>query len=295
MDEQAKNNFIKAGRISAEVLEYGKTLIKKGNSLLDATEKIEAKIFEGGAEPAFPAQISCDHIAAHFCPLEGDEMIFDNQLVSLDLGVHIDGAVGDNAYTIDLSGKYSELVKASQKALEEALKTIKIGTKLGEIGKAIQETISSYGFAPVKNLSGHGIDVYSIHAKPTIPNYDNRDNTEVKNGMVFAVEPFATTGAGIVQEAGIPTVFSLERKKPVRSPIAREILKEIETYHGLPFTTRWLTKKFGAKANLGLRELIQAGAIKDYPPLAEINKGIVSQAEHSILVDNDEIIVLTKL
>lgn len=295
MDEQTKKNFIKAGRISAEALEYGKTLIRKGSSLLDATEKIEAKIFEMGGEPAFPVQISCDHIAAHFCPLEDDGTIFDNQLVSLDLGVHIEGAVGDNAYTIDLSGKYAELVKASQKALEEALKTINIGTSLGEIGKAIQETISGCGFAPVKNLSGHGIDVYSIHTKPTIPNYDNRDYTEVKNGMVFAVEPFATTGAGIVQEAGVPTVFSLERKKPVRSPIAREIIKEIENYKGLPFATRWLTKKFGAKANLGLRELLQAGAIKGYPPLVEINKGVVSQAEHSILVDNGEIVVLTKL
>jgi methionine aminopeptidase len=62
----------------------------------------------------------------------------------------------------------------------------------------------------------------------------------------------------------------------------------------LPFAKRWLTKKFGAKTNFALRELLQNNIIKEYKPLADANKGIVSQAEHSILVD-EEVIVLTKL
>lgn len=216
-------------------------------------------------------------------------------MVCLDLGVHVNGAVGDNAYTIDLSGQYRELVNAVQDALDNALKTIKVGVEIREIGKAIQQTITSYGFAPVKNLSGHGLGVYDVHSKPTIPNYDNGDKTEINNGMVFAIEPFATNGAGMVQEAGKPTVFVLEQKRPVRSPVTREVLKEIETYEGLPFALRWLTRKFGPKANFAMRELLQLGVIKDYPPLVEVNKGIVSQAEHSILVDNGEVIILTKL
>ena len=157
MDSQTKQNYIKAGRISAEVLEYGKSLIKKGNSLLDATEKIEAKIFELGGKPAFPVQISCNEIAAHFCPEEDDNTIFEEQVVSLDLGVHVDGAIGDNAYTIDLSGSYLDLVKAAQKALEQALKITNVGTELREIGKTINDTIKSYGYNPVRNLSGHGL------------------------------------------------------------------------------------------------------------------------------------------
>ena len=67
MANQTKQNYIKAGRISAEALEYGKSLIKKGNSLLEATELIEKKIFELGAKPAFPVQFSCNEIAAHYC------------------------------------------------------------------------------------------------------------------------------------------------------------------------------------------------------------------------------------
>ena len=295
MDEQIKNNYIKAGKISAEVLEYGKSLIKKGNSILEATELIEKKIFQLGAKPAFPVQISCNEIAAHFCVEEDDKTLFEEQVVSLDLGVHVDGAIGDNAYTIDLSGKYDDLVKAAQKALEEALKIINLGTELREIGKVINDAIKSYGCNPVRNLSGHGLDLYNIHDKPTIPNIDNGDKTTLKKGMAFAVEPFATTGSGVVQEYGLPTVFMLEHKKPVRSPITREVLTEIAGYEGLPFAKRWLTRKFGAKANFALRELTQLGMVHQFPPLAEVNKGIVTQAEHSVLIDgNGEVVVLTK-
>lgn len=296
MDEEIKNNYIKAGRISAEVLEYGKSLIKKGNSLLETTELIEKKIYELGAKPAFPVQFSCNEIAAHYCADEEDKIIFGEQVVSLDLGVHVDGAIGDNAYTIDLSGKYSDLVKAAQKALEEALKITNVGTELREIGKIINDTISGYGYNPVRNLSGHGLDLYNIHSKPTIPNMDNGDKTKLQKGMAFAVEPFSTTGAGVIAEKGHPTVFMLEQVKPVRSPITREILKEIGSYDGLPFAERWLTSKFGAKANFALRELTQLGMIHQFPPLVEINKGIVAQAEHSVLIDDEgEVIVLTKL
>ncbi|MBI4143383.1 type II methionyl aminopeptidase [Candidatus Woesearchaeota archaeon] len=295
MDSQTKQNYIKAGKISAEALEYGKSLIKKGNSLLDSTEKIEEKIFDLGGKPAFPVQFSCNEIAAHFCAEDDDNTVFDNQVVSLDLGVHINGAIGDNAYTIDLSGKYSELVKAAQKALEEALKIVNVGTELREIGKAINDTVKSYGYAPVRNLSGHGLNLYNIHDKPTIPNIDDGNKTKLQKGMAFAVEPFATTGSGVVGEKGLPTVFMLEHPRNVRSPITREILKEIGNYEGLPFAKRWLTKKFGPKANFALRELSQLGIIHQFPPLVEVSKSIVAQAEHSILIDDEgEVVVLTK-
>ncbi len=296
MKTQVKENYIKAGKISAEVLEHGKSLIKKGSKLVDVTEKIEEKIFELGAKPAFPVQISCNETAAHFCLEKDDDAVFEDQVVSLDLGVHVDGAIGDTAYTIDLSGKYSDLVAAAQKALEEALKIINAGTELRKIGKIIHDTISGYGYNPVRNLSGHGLGLYDIHTKPTIPNFDNGDKTKLEKGMAFAVEPFATTGSGVVHESGIATVFMLEKLKPVRSPITREVLKEIASYENVPFCKRWLENKFGAKANFALRELKQLGMLHEFPPLVEVNKGIVAQAEHSILIDDEgEVIVLTKL
>ena len=294
MEEETIQNYIKAGKISAEALEYGKSLIKKRNSLLDATEKIEKKIFELGGKPAFPVQISCNEIAAHFCAEADDEIIFEDQVVSLDLGVHVNGAIGDNAYTIDLSGKHNDLVKAAQKAMEEALKVVQVGTELREIGRAIQETITGLGFNPVRNLSGHGLDLYNIHTKPNVPNIEDSNRFKIKEGMAFAIEPFSTNGSGVVRELGNATVFMLQNKKPVRNPITRQILEEIESYEGLPFCRRWLVRKFGQKANFALRELSQLEMIHEFPPLVEEKKGIVAQAEHSVLIDNDgKVIVLT--
>jgi methionyl aminopeptidase len=294
MDEKTKQRFIEAGRISAEALEYGKTLIKKGNSLLETVELIEKKIYELGAKPAFPVQISCDHIAAHFCPEQDDSTVFSDQLVCLDLGVHLDGAIGDTAYTIDLSGKHTDVVKAAQHALSEALKIVGPGVPLGKIGKAIQDTIAGYGLSPVRNLSGHGIAPYNIHTSPTVPNCDTHDKAVLNKGQVVAIEPFSTTGLGMVQESGTATVFMLVKKKPVRNPITREVLRKIETYQGLPFCRRWLAKDFGPKANYALRELASLGMIEQFPPLVEVKKGFVAQAEHTVLID-DELIILTKL
>ena len=165
VNEDSYDDWIKAGRIAAETLEHGRSLIKKGKTILEVCDECDKKLYELGAIPAFPSQISCDDIAAHFCPEDSDNTPFDEQVVSLDVGSCVNGAIGDNAVTVDLSGKYTDLVKASRDALDSALKIIQIGTTLGEVGKVIQETIQSHGFAPVRNLSGHGLGRYNIHDK----------------------------------------------------------------------------------------------------------------------------------
>ena len=106
-DEIAK--WRKAGQISAEALKYGKSLIKKGVSLLEVTEKTEEKILSLGGGFAFPVKISCNNIAAHYCAEPNDSIILEDQLCSLDLGAEVDGFIGDTATTVDLSGKYSDL------------------------------------------------------------------------------------------------------------------------------------------------------------------------------------------
>ena len=294
MDKEAIERYTKAGKIAAQVRDYGASLIKKDASMVEILDKIENKIFELGAKPAFPAQISCNHIAAHYCPEEDDNFRFKDELTSLDVGVHVDGYIGDTAKTIDLSGKYGDLIKAAEEALDSALKILKPGITLGEIGRAIQDSIQKYNYAPVRNLSGHGLGRYQIHTKPNIPNFNNNDKTKIEKGMVFAIEPFASTGAGIVQDSGTATVFELIGKKPVRNPVTRQVLKEIESYKGLPFTTRWLTRKFGIKARYALKEMEQLGMLHPHPPLADKDKGMISQAEHSVLIDNDgNVVVLT--
>ncbi len=283
----------KAGQIAAQALEYGAGLIKPGTKLLEVSELVEKKIKELGGKPAFPVQISCDHIAAHYCAEPDDSIVFDKQVACLDVGVHVNGAIGDNATTVDLSGEWAELVKASREALDAAIKVCKIGTPLGEIGKAIHEVITGYGFSPIKNLSGHGLARFNVHDSPTIPNYDNGNTAELEKGRIIAIEPFATNGTGMIYETDRANIFALVNKKPVRNMITRKVLKEIETFEDLPFTTRWLTKKFPlGSVNLALRDLLNHKIIRDYPPLPDKTKGIVTQAEHSLLID-DKVVILT--
>lgn len=230
----------KAGKIAAEALEYSKTLIKPGNYLLEATEKIESRITELGGQLAFPVQISMNDTAAHFCPASDDKTVFKDQIVKVDIGVHIDGWIGDTAMTIDLSQKNEPLVKASRDALNSALKIIRPEIQLREIGRTIHEVITSYGFSPIRNLSGHGLEEYNIHAKPSVPNYDDGNTAKLEENQLIAIEPFATDGAGVVYESSNANVFVLLDRKPVRMPMIRNILNEIDSYNWLPFTPRWL-------------------------------------------------------
>jgi methionyl aminopeptidase len=253
---------------------------------------VEAKIISLGGKPAFPVQLSLNRVAAHYCPDTDEKTAFTDQVAKLDIGVHVEGCIGDAACTVDLSGENKELVEAPKKALEEAIKAIKPGVKVFEVGEAIRNVISSYGFAPVRNLCGHGLEKFDVHAKPSVLNFNNGDASELKEGQVVAIEPFATTGAGIVIETSNPTVFVLKEKKPVRDITTRHILKEIEAFEGLPFAKRWLTKKFPFfKVNFALKQLAQLDAIIQFPPLAEKEKKLVSQAEHSLIVkDKPEIL-----
>jgi methionyl aminopeptidase len=286
----------KAGKIAAEALEYGKSLIKNGANIRDVCDKIDQKIIELGAKPAWPTQIGLDAVAAHSTPESDDDSVFDNNLVCLDVGAHIEGCVGDNALSVDLSGKYGDILKASEEALAAAIKTVKVGATLSEIGAAIQQVIEGYGLTPVKNLSGHGIAPWIIHDKPSIPNYDTGDKRALKGGQIIAIEPFATNGAGMIYESEQGNLFSLINVKPVRSPYAREVMNFIlENYKNLPFTTRWLIRQFGkGKTNLAMNEMMRAGLLHAYPPLVEKQKGMVAVFEKTLYV-GDKVEILTKI
>lgn len=289
----------KAGRIAAECREFGKGLIKKGKVIREVCDKIEEKIMALGGQPAFPVQISLNEVAAHWCPDFDDDLLFDEQLVKLDLGVAVNGWIGDNAVTVDLSGKYGELVAAAEEARGKALDVVKEKgktTTLSDIGKIIETTITAKNFQPVRNLSGHGLGQDIIHQPPTIPNHDSGEDEQLGEGL-FAIEPFSSTGTGLIMESEQEAnIFSLVSQKPIRSVMTRQVLQYImQEYRTLPFTTRWLVKEFGlGKTRLALRELKQKGAIHAYPPLVERAKGIVAQAEHTVLI-TDTVEITTKI
>ena len=280
-------DYFKSGEICKKAREYGITLIKEGTKLWDIAEKIEEKIRELGGECAFPVDVSLNYVAAHDTPKFNDDRILNiSDVVKLDIGVHVNGKVSDTAVTVEVgTNKYEKLIKASEEALDNAIKIIKPGVKLKEIGNLIQKTIQKYGFSPIINLSGHGVDEYEVHSKPIIPNCDNNDNTELKENMVIAIEPFATDGEGKVTEGKPSGIYELISEKNIRNDNARKILNFVkEKYKTLPFCERWIMKEFGNSAKLSLLLLEREGIIKQFNVLPEIKKGQVSQAERTVIV-----------
>ena len=293
MDEKTLKTYLKAGKIAKNALHLGLKKIKPGASVAKILDEVEKYIYEQDAIPAFPAQISINEVAAHYCPTNNEKKIEENQLVKLDVGVCLNGYIADNARTIS-TGANKKIIQASDEALENALKIAKPGTTIGEIGKTIQKTIQKHGFSPIRNLTGHGLGYYEVHVKPTIHNIDTQNKTKLEKNMVIAIEPFATNGAGIVYEQNKATLFTLTNPKPVRSMITRKILKEIKNYKGLPFTSRWLINKFGeGKTRFAIRELRRKEMVTEHPPLIDREKGLVSQSEHTVII-RDEPIITTK-
>ncbi|MEK6835326.1 MAG: type II methionyl aminopeptidase [Nanoarchaeota archaeon] len=289
------DNWEKSGKIAAQALEYGAKLIKINEDVKDVCEKVEAKIIELGGKPAFPVQISINDIAAHFTPQDEIIKFKENDIAKLDVGAHVEGYIGDNAVTIDL-GDNTDLVKASKLALQEAIKIIRPGTKLFEIGKIVEKTITEFGFKPIRNLSGHGIDVYEEHSGFTIPNYNNEDDTELKENQIIAIEPFATDGMGMVQDGKLSGIYKVVNAKQVRNDTTRNMLKFIlQEYNTLPFAKRWLLKKFPSfNVNFALRMLEKDGILHHYSQLSEKSHGLVSQHEFTLLV-KDKPKILTKV
>ena len=278
-----------AGRILSEVRNETAKKVVEGASLLSVAEFAENMIREKGGEIAFPVNISRNEEAAHSTPSFDDKSVFGKDMVKLDIGVHIDGYIADTAVTVDLSGN-PELVKAAESALSEAIKFIHAGVNTKDIGGVIEDTITSSGFKPVINLTGHGLERYVQHAPPSIPNKRLPHGVVLHEGDIIAIEPFATNGGGKIYDAGSAEIFHIISNRPVRHPAARELLLKIEKYRTLPFAKRWL----GDQVDFAMVQLVKAGIIQPYPILKEIKGGLISQAEHTIIVTADGCEVITR-
>jgi len=298
MDDEELKLFRDAGRMASRVREESKRLVMVGESLLDIAETMEQMIAEEGGRPAFPVNISINDIAAHYTPeLESESSLDENDVVKIDLGIEVDGALSDTAYTIDLSGKYDTLVKASEEGLEKAINVIRPGVSVGEVGGTIEETIRKYGFKPIANLAGHMIKSNELHAGVEIPNIRTNDVYAFKEGDIFAVEPFATTGAGYVEDLEQVEIFSVYMPSNVRMRQSRKIVEYVVKNYGmLPFAERWVRKEFTSKllVSAALKELLQNHFLRGYPVLRDAGRGIVSQAEHTVRVTDKGCEVLTK-
>ncbi len=291
LEGEQYENCREAGEILAEVRDEAAERVEVGGSHLELAEWAEGRIRELGGEPAFPVNISVDEEAAHATPSIDDETTFGEEMVNLDIGVHVDGWLADTAVTVDLSG-HDELAEASEAALDAALEVVEAGVTTGEVGAAIGETIDGYGFNPVVNLTGHGLGHWEQHTQPNIPNRAIEGGATLEAGDVVAIEPFATDGSGKVNEGGDEEIFALEREGSVRNRQARQALNQIaEEFRTLPFATRWLDV---SRAAMALRRLQQADVVHGYPVLKEDDGNLVSQKEHTVIVTEDGCEVTTR-
>ena len=256
----------------------------------------EKRILELGGQIAW-AQMAINDVAAHYCPEENDTTTLkESDLVKIDIGVHQDGYIADNAMTVEVGGtdKYKDFIKASQNALKAAIKLCRPGVEIWELGEAQMSEAEKLGFTTVTNLSGHTLEQYKVHGGISIPTFNSKNKTQLEEGMQVAIEPFITDGQGLIKEKGPATVWMVRKDKGVRSPYAKKILEEVKIQNGLPFTTRNLSRKFGrGPTALGLRELQKQGIIAGYPPLAEVTGSMVAQFEHSMIV-KDKPLIYTK-
>ncbi|ASJ03270.1 type II methionyl aminopeptidase [Thermococcus profundus] len=295
MDE--REALIKAGEISRQVKKEVIDMIKPGARLYDIAEFVEKRIEELGGKPAFPCNLSLNEQAAHYTPYKGDETVLkEGDYLKVDLGVHVDGYIADTALTVRVGMEEDDLMDAAKEALENAIATVRAGAKVRDIARAIEETIRGKGFNPIVNLSGHKIERYKLHAGISIPNvYRQADTYELKEGDVFAIEPFATTGAGQVIEVPPALIFMYVKDKPVRMLQARRLLMHIKmNYKTLPFAYRWLQGFMPeGQLKLALAQLDKVGAIYSYPILREVRGGMVAQFEHTVIVEKDGAYVTT--
>lgn len=295
MDYEA---YIEAGKISYEALMSAKALIAPGKKYLEVADAAESYIRGKGFDIAFPVNISINEKAAHYTPTADDRSVFTaNDVVKLDLGARKGTALGDCAVTVDLTGKYSKLLEATEKALDAALGTVKSGVRVCDIGAAVEQVADQAGFQPIMNLGGHEISEEALHGGIFVPNFDNGDPTQLEEGQIVAIEVFLTDGEGMVEDTGDVQIFQKLGPVTARADQTRKVADFIDSrFRTYPFAMRWLVREFGSEFTVkrALSELGSLGDIEAYPVLVERKKGIVAQFEKEVIVRKDGCDVITK-
>jgi len=300
MDKEVYEKYLNAGKIAAKARDIGVNLIKPGKKFIEVAEEVESKILDGGASLSFPVNIAINDLAAHYSPRNDDELVFKRgDVVKLDVGSHIDGYIADTAITFEIeTNKYDKMIKASSDALDFAIDLMRANIDLSEIGKVIEETIKSYGYNSIDNLTGHSLDRYELHSGMSVPSISNTFcRVKPKSGDVIAIEPFATNGFGHVISGKGSNIFILKptiKSKIIRDNKLKVLLSRMRAqFKTLPFAQRWCYN-MSDNIDMSLKKLTYLGLIKNYPQLVEQNGGIVTQKEHTVIVFEDGCEVITE-
>ncbi len=294
MDEEIIMKYKKAGKIASQVLRRIRDYVtpKKKIDLFDIAVRSEKWILELGGKVAFPCNVGLNEVAAHYTPLEHEEVEFREGALKIDVGVHIDGYIADTALTVARGYEFESMARVNEYALSTVLDEIRVGASLGELGGIIEDVITQNGYKVITDLMGHLIDRYNLHAGKNFPNHREWLSDKVRVNEVYAVEPFVTFryGSGHVRSSDAITIYSLSKTKKIKDKKLDKVRKKIMTRFGpLPFTPRWLDDDHEVYT-----QLMNMGVLRGYPVLIEARNAPVSQFEHTVLVTESGIIVTTK-
>ena len=197
-----------ANALVADVLGALKAMVLTGVTTLDLDAVAESLVRDGGAEPAFkgyrgyPATVcaSVNEEVVHGIPSKRPLKAGD--IVSLDVGVLLDGFYGDSALTVpvgEISVAAAKLLSVTEQSLERAISAVRAGARVSDLGHAVQHYVEANGYSVVREFVGHGIGT-KLHEEPQIPNYGQPgQGPRLAEGMVLAIEPMVNIGSATVK------------------------------------------------------------------------------------------------
>ena len=332
--EESLKYWRDAGHVARRTLEAMKLELQPGKAYHEVIESAERFIHRHGGKPAFPATIHSNDLAAHFTTnhlvqgpegWEGDMVLEKGDCIKIDYGVHIKGHIGDNALTFEVgnTNNHTEQIKAAKEARDAAIEVMHPGTPWYKVGAAAAQPSIDAGFQPIRNLCGHQLKPWELHAGVSIPSYacgpDNRGfKGVVEEGSVYAVEPFNTTGkSGLIENIGSPSSSNIyrvtglttsrkARAKGQLKPLGAQLARNLEErYSTLPFAERWaypmLEKPFPdadeaslqSKWNALVKKLISIRFLETYHALRCMDGGNICQFEHTVYITDGGPEILT--
>jgi len=331
--------------ISNKVYEY----VKPGLSIKEIIDFIEYGVKEetkyNNLEPlkcgiGFPIGIGINNCVAHYT-LNYEDYILDytldytlnnkiidkNDIIKIDYGVHYNGMIIDSAFTLCFDEKYNEFINLSKEATYYAIKQCGVDAILGDIGESIEEFIKSheltidgktYKINVMKDLSGHMIKPFEIHAGKAVPNVKIKYPLRMNENEFYAIEPFITTGNGISILKEPKSHYMLNKdyinKEYANKEYANTKLKKDDiyllsliknNYSTMPFCQKWLCEvvyeinnknenKIDYNITQILNKLEYKNIINSYPPIYDIEGSIVAQHEHTIYITDKGVLNISK-
>lgn len=334
------DKYKKVGEIHKKIQEEIKEFVIPNKKLIEIVKFIEKKIVEKvfatcqemeySTEQvnngiAFPVGLSLNFVAAHYTPNKNSELVYtEHDILKIDFGVHIDGHIIDGAISISHNPILQKLIDVSEKATNKAIENFKPNQSLSEIGKIIQDFVESpennleikinenkikkIKLKSLRDLCGHQIDLFKIHSGKAVPNIYFPYTGIIKEGEVYAIEPFITTGNGrktsiLPQQYNVLNHFMFNYSKFSTLEAAIKYGKsqglknthiELLTYiynkfKTLAFCPRWIKQ---APNRICLSKLISTNIIKEYPPICDIPESFIAQHEKTVFVSRDGPIIL---